>query len=171
MKVLSIVQFGDPVLRQKTKPMPLAQIRSSQIQKFIPLMFYTMRNIGVGLAAPQVGLPLRLAVIEIKPLDPRLEVEPFPKTVVINPTILKYSKKQSPKWEGCLSLKNVAAEAMRSNSVTVHYWDEKGKPHTQQYTGFAAQVFQHEIDHLNGILYVDRVKDIKTLVSTNHKFI
>jgi peptide deformylase len=168
MKALPIVQFGDPVLRTKTKPLTLAQIRSGPIQKLIPLMFYTMRNIGVGLAAPQVGLPLRLAVIEVKPLAHRTEVEPFPKTVVINPIITSYSKKQSPKWEGCLSLRNVAAEAMRSESVTVRYLDQKGKPHTKKFTGFTAQVFQHEIDHLNGTLYVDRVKDIKTLISTEH---
>ena len=168
MKDLPIVQFGDPVLRRKTKAMTLAQIRGSQTQKLIPLMFQTMRDIGVGLAAPQIGLPFRLAVIEVKPLDHRLEVEPFPKTVIINPTIIRYSKKQSPKWEGCLSLKNVAAEALRSESVTVKYLDEKGKPRVEKYTGFTAQVFQHEIDHLNGILYVDRIKDIKTLISTNH---
>jgi peptide deformylase len=168
VKALPIVQFGDPVLRTKTKPMALAQIRSVAVQKLIPLMFFTMRNIGVGLAAPQIGLPLRLAVIEVKPLRYRKEVIPFPKTVVINPTIIKYSKKQSPKLEGCLSLTGVAAEAMRSESVTVRYLDEKGKPHTETYTGFIAQVFQHEIDHLNGTLYVDRVKDIKTLIATEH---
>lgn len=166
MKVLPIVQFGDPVLRQKTKLMTLAEIKSPAVQKLIPLMFFTMRNVGVGLAAPQIGLSIRLAVIEIKPVGKRGEVKPFPKTVVINPTIINYSKKKSSKWEGCLSLKNVAAASVRGESVTVRYLDEKGKPHKQKFTGFTAQVFQHEIDHLNGILYVDRIKDIKTLIST-----
>lgn len=166
MKALPIVQFGDPVLRKKTKPMSLAQIRSVQIQKLILMMFFSMKNIGVGLAAPQIGLSLRLAVIEVKPANKRLGVKPFAKTVVINPTIITYSKKKSPKWEGCLSLKNVAAESLRSESITVRYLDQKGKSHTEKYTGFTAQVFQHEIDHLNGILYVDRIKDIKSLIST-----
>lgn len=166
MKSLPIVQFGTPVLRGKTKPLSLEEIQSAPIQKLIPLMFYTMRNIGVGLAATQVGLPLRLAVIEVKAVKDSKEVIPFPKTVVINPTIISYSKKQSPKWEGCLSLKGVAAQAVRSESVTVKYLDEKGESHTEKFSGFTAQVFQHEIDHLNGTLYVDRVKDIKTLIST-----
>lgn len=166
MKALPIVQFGDPVLRRKTKPLTAAQIRSAAVQKLIPQMFYTMRNIGVGLAAPQIGLSLRLAVIEVKPLAHRADVESFPKTVVINPEILSYSKKRKPMWEGCLSLKHVAAEAVRSESVTVRYLDQHGKPHTKKFSGFVAQVFQHEIDHLNGVLYVDRIKDIKTLVST-----
>ncbi len=166
MKTLPIVQFGDPVLRKKTPPLTMDQIRSSTIQKLIPVMFRTMKDIGVGLAAPQVGLSLRIAVIEIKSSDPRAKVKPFPKTVVINPKILSYSQKQSPKWEGCLSLRNVAAQAMRSENIVVSYLDEKGNKHKQEFTGFTAQVFQHEIDHLNGTLYVDRVKDIKTLIST-----
>lgn len=167
IKTLPIVQFGNPVLRKKTKPLTLAQIQSPEVQKLIPVMFRTMKDIGVGLAAPQIGLSLRLAVIEIKASDPRVKVEPFPKTVVINPTILSYSKKQLPQWEGCLSLRDVAAQAVRSESVVVSYVDEKGVKHKQEFKGFTAQVFQHEIDHLNGVLYVDRVKDIKTLISTD----
>lgn len=167
LTALPIVQFGDPVLRAGTKPMTLKQIRSKKIQDLIPVMFYTMRNIGVGLAAPQIGLPLRLAVIEVKvSVGDRGGVDSFPKTVVINPKILKYSKKKRPRWEGCLSLKHVAAEAVRADAVTVSYQDETGKKHVREFSGFTAQVFQHEIDHLDGTLYVDRIKDIKTLIST-----
>ncbi len=165
-KTMAIVQFGQPVLRGKTKPLTLAQIQSQEIQNLIPVMFRTMDKIGVGLAATQIGLPLRLAVIEIKITDPRAKVEAFPKTVIINPVIKKYSKKQTPKWEGCLSLKNVAGQAVRSESVTVEFLDQTGTKHVETYSGFTAQVFQHEIDHLNGILYVDRIKDNKTLIST-----
>ena len=167
-KDLSIVGFGQPVLRQKSRPLSLPQIHSQTIKKLIPRMFYTMRNIGVGLAAPQIGLPLCLAVIEVKPLPHRPKVDNFPKTVIINPVIRQYSKKKLPMWEGCLSLPGVAGQALRSDWVVVEYLDEQGNKHKQKHTGFVAEVFQHEIDHLNGILYVDRIKDIKTLVATSH---
>ena len=168
---LKIVQFGHPALRAKTKNLSKAEIASPEIQRLVVKMFTTMDKIGVGLAAPQIGQSLQLAVIEIKPTANRPDLENFPKTVIINPKIIAYGPK-SEKWEACLSLDGVWGKAQRSQWVKVSYTDLKGQLHQEKYSGFPAHVFQHEIDHLNSTLFVDRIKDYKTLVSVDelHRF-
>lgn len=129
-------------------------------------MFYTMKHAsGVGLAAPQIGLSIQLAVIQVKPTKFRPNLESLPKTVIINPRVVSYSKDQSADWEGCLSFPGVRGKAVRSNKIKVQYMDEHGKKVRRELSGFSARVFQHEIDHLNGIVYIDRIKDMKTLVA------
>lgn len=163
-KKLKIVQFGHPALRAKTRKLSKAEIASVEIKNLVAKMFATMDKIGVGLAAPQIGQSLQLAVIEIKPTANRPDVESFPKTVVINPQIISYGPK-TDKWEACLSLNGVWGKAQRSQWVEVKYTDLQGRVHQQKYTDFPAHVFQHEIDHLNSTLFVDRVRDSRTLVS------
>lgn len=165
MRVLPRTKFGNPILRKKAKSVPVKTIRMPSFQRLINQMFFTMKWIGVGLAAPQIGKSIQSAVIEVKPIRLRPNVVPFPKTVIVNPKITQYSKKQILDWEGCLSLPGVRGMVPRAESIKVKYLDEKGKPHSETIKGFPARVFQHEIDHLNGLVYVDRMKDMKTLMT------
>ena len=129
-------------------------------------MFYTMRLVkGVGLAAPQINQPYQFAVIAIKKNKIRPDVMPLSPTVIVNPRITTFSKKRGYDWEGCLSLPGIRGLVPRHESIVVHYINESGKKIKMKLSGFQARVFQHEIDHLNGILYVDRMSDMKTLMT------
>lgn len=129
-------------------------------------MVYTMRRVGgVGLAAPQIGMPLRIAVMEMHPTPTRPKLQNKGPIAIINPTIIKYSSARVNGWEGCLSLKGVRGNVPRSKTVTVRYMNEKGKIITETASGLWARIFQHEIDHLNGTVYVDRMTSMKTLMT------
>lgn len=166
MKRLARTYFGNPLLRQKSRPVPLAEITKPTFQKLIQKMFFTMRAVGgVGLAAPQVGLPFQLAVIKIGRTPTRKDLSALPRTVIINPKIERRSKGMTDGWEGCLSLRSVRGLVPRNKEITVSYYDEHAKRQRRKVTGFEARVFQHEIDHLNGTLYVDRMPDMKSLMT------
>lgn len=168
LRVLPRTLFGNPILRKRAIRVSRARIQSAELQELIRLMFYTMRQAnGVGLAAPQVGESLQLAVIAVKKNPVRPNVVPVRKTVIINPRIIGFSEALISDWEGCLSLPGVRGLVPRSRVVTVEYTDDKGKRQTTQYSGFAARVFQHEIDHLNGTVYVDRMPDMKSLMTVS----
>ena len=125
-----------------------------------------MRRVGgVGLAAPQINRSIQLAVIEIKKSDIRPDVIPLKTTVIINPEITSYSKEENNDWEGCLSFPGVRGLVPRAKAITVKYLDEFGKAYILKLKGFQARVFQHEIDHLNGIVYVNRMEDMRTLMT------
>ena len=129
-------------------------------------MFRTMHSVeGIGLAAPQVGLSYRLAVIELGPTKVRRGLKPSPRIVMVNPRIIKRSKEVGEDWEGCLSFEGVRGRVPRALSVTVRYTDEKGEPVERKASGLLARAFQHEIDHLDGRVYVDRMRDMKTLIA------
>lgn len=121
------------------------------------------KKLGIGLAAPQVGRNLALAVICVRPLPHRLEIESFD-LVIINPVIEQGLARKQSLWEGCISA-GICALVPRYKKVRVKYYDEQAKLHNKEYKGLQAQVIQHEIDHLNGILFVDRVKDTKTYMT------
>lgn len=127
-------------------------------------MFATIQDIGVGLAASQIGKSIQLAVIDIHSLPHRPHVVPD-KRVIVNPTITRYSKNKELAYEGCLSCDGLWGEVPRSEEVSIEYYDERGVKHREVARGFLAKVFQHEIDHLNGILYVDRMTDMRTLMT------
>lgn len=121
---------------------------------------------GVGLAAPQIGLPLQLAVIEDRPeyskdvsasLLAERERKPVPFHVLINPNIVEQSEEQVEFFEGCLSLAGFSALVKRSRQVAVEYWDESGQTRRLEAQGWYARILQHEIDHLQGRLYIDRM--------------
>lgn len=155
--LLKIVQVGAPVLRAGTSPLAATDIRSAEIQQIIEWMRETMRDApGVGLAAPQVGLPLRLAVIEDNAEVPELERAPVPFHVIINPT-LTLGTETVAHAEGCLSVDGFQASVRRAKSVRVDALDHTGSPMTIQATGWYARILQHEIDHLDGHLYIDRM--------------
>jgi peptide deformylase len=161
------VQAGEKVLRQRAKALSVNEIRSREIQELIEHMRETMHDApGVGLAAPQVGLPLQLAVIEDKAemqrdLPPEFLKErdrkPVEFHVVVNPVITLEAGDDVSFFEGCLSVAGSTALVARARRVRVECLDHKGKPRTIQATGWYARILQHEIDHLFGGLYVDRM--------------
>ena len=164
MKTLRLTQFGNPILRTRAKRIALKSVQTASLQKLIRAMFATVYDIGVGLAAPQIGESIKLAVIDIHPLPHRPHVELY-RQVIINPVITRSSKKTTYDYEGCLSCPGLRGKVRRSNEVTVEWYDEHGEKHHETVQGLRARVFQHEIDHVNGILYVDRMTDMRTLMT------
>ncbi len=174
---LKIVQVGEAVLRQRAKALSPAEIKSREIQQLIEWMRETMRDApGVGLAAPQVGLALQLAVIEDKPeytkdasaeaLKER-ERKPVPFHVIINPRITIQQDSEVEFFEGCLSLAGFTAVVPRARKVTVECLDHKGTPKVIEAFGWYARILQHEIDHLYGTLYMDRMHS-RTFMNMEH---
>jgi peptide deformylase len=165
---LEIVQAGNPILRQRARPLSVAEIRSREIQKLIDSMRTCMHEApGVGLAAPQVGLALQLAVIEDREeyhkdsseavLKER-ERSPVPFQVIVNPAIEEMGDERAEFFEGCLSLSGFSALVARARAVRVTCLDERGKHKVIEASGWYARILQHEIDHLNGTLYIDRMR-------------
>jgi len=166
--LLPIVQVGDPVLRQTARPLTPDEIRSDGIRKLIADMRETMYAApGVGLAAPQVGVSLQLAVMEDRaewlkdvPMQDLAERErrPVPFQVIINPRIIAFSSDKVEFFEGCLSLAGFSAVVPRSRTVRVECLDENVQPKVIDASGWYARILQHEIDHLGGNIYIDRMR-------------
>jgi len=164
---LQIAQIGEEVLRAPARELSREEILSARTQELIAHMRDTMRNApGVGLAAPQVGLPLQLAVIEDpeeyhKKLTPRQlserQREPVPFHVIVNPRIVSADNAGVEFFEGCLSVTGYSAIVPRARAVTVEYLDEHAESKRVEAVGWYARILQHEIDHLAGVLYVDRM--------------
>ena len=163
-----LTRFGNPILRQKSQILSSSQIKSADVQSCIAKLREGIqtKQYGVGLAAPQIGESLRVAVIDIKPTKLRPNVEPLAMTI-INPEYSGIGRRNSM-WEGCLSTgagKNTLyAKALRYKKIQATWHDELGKKHSKVLTGLPAHVFQHETDHLNGVLFVDLVRDTKTFM-------
>jgi peptide deformylase len=156
--LLKIVQAGEPVLRAAARPLTKVEIRSAEIQELIALMRETMRDApGVGLAAPQIGLPLQLAVIEDSGELPETERSPVPFHVIANPRVT-LGDERVEFFEGCLSVEGMQAIVARARAVHVEALDHHGEPVTIDARGWYARILQHEIDHLNGTLYIDRMR-------------
>ena len=164
---VDILQVGEPVLRQKARILSAAEIASEEIRKIIAQLRETMyAGPGVGLAAPQIGFPLQLAVIEDREeyqkdisADQLAERErrPVPFQVIINPKITESSGDTREFFEGCLSLTGFLAAVPRARTVRVECLNERAQPQVICASGWHARILQHEIDHLNGTLYVDRM--------------
>ena len=165
---LEIVQTGNPVLRQRARPLSVGEIQSREIQKLIESMRACMHEVpGVGLAAPQLGLALQLAVIEDREeyhkdvseaLLQERERRPVPFHAVINPAIEEMGDEKAEFFEGCLSLSGFTALVPRARAVRVSCLDERGEHKIIEASGWYARILQHEIDHLNGTLYIDRMR-------------
>jgi peptide deformylase len=164
---LTIAQAGDPVLRRAARPLRPNEIRSREIRNLIEQMKQTMYAApGVGLAAPQIGQGIQLAVIEDRPeytkdwtaeqLADR-ERKPVPFHVIINPKITLLAEERVEFMEGCLSLSNLMALTPRARRVRVECLNEKGESQVIEAAGWYARILQHEIDHLHGTMYVDRM--------------
>jgi peptide deformylase len=163
-KILKATRFGNPILRTITQQLTVEDILSDKIQTLIDDMRYTLvqKSYGVGLAAPQVNVGVALSVIGIKPTPNRPDLIPFD-TVLINPKVIQTYGKRKQMWEGCIScgVKNdtLFGKVPRFESIKLSWLDERGKRRQEILDGFVAHVAQHETDHLNGILFVDHVKD------------
>jgi peptide deformylase len=176
---LTIVQAGDPVLRKKGRTLSKEEIRSPQIQQLIEFMREAMRDApGVGLAAPQIGESIQLAVIEdraeyLSDLSTdqlaKYQRTVIPFHVIINPKLTVLDDSSAVFFEGCLSVTGFSAVVERALNVRVKCLNERGEEVTINAQGWYARILQHEIDHLNGILYIDRMKT-RTLTTAENMF-
>lgn len=166
-RILKLTRFGNPVLRTPTRKLSKAEIKSEQIQTLIADMRYTSNEtkLGVAIAATQVGESIALSVISIQPTKNRPDLEGF-ESVIINPEIVQTYGKPKGMYEGCVSCGTaddiLFGEALRYKKVKLKWTDENAIDHEEVLHGFVAHVAQHEVDHLNGILFVDKVTDPKT---------
>ena len=160
-----IVEIGHPVLRERARELSTEELRSEPVQQLIDDLIETMRAAdGAGLAANQVGEALRVAVVEVRPGNPRYPYKPpVPLTVIVNPAIEPLDDEVVQINEGCLSVPNLRGEVPRHVSIRLRYLDRDGAEHEEVRRGLTAGTFQHELDHLDGVLFVDRVSDPSTL--------
>jgi peptide deformylase len=167
-KLLELSRFGHPILRQTARQLSVDEIRSRAVQSLIADIRYTnqTKQYGVGLAAPQVGHSVALSVIGIKPTPNRPALESF-ESVIANASYEGIGAR-SGQWEGCQSCGSgddiLFGKALRYTEIRATWHDEHGGLHEETLSGFTAQVFQHEADHLHGILFVDRVRDTHTFM-------
>ena len=162
MAIRPIFETPDPVLRQISKPV---ESFDDELKALIADMFETMYHApGIGLAAVQVGVPKRVLVMDLQenedPDDPESPVVKDPR-VFINPEILAYSDHEVPYTEGCLSVPDQYAEVMRPDEIRARWLDENGKAHEEDLDGLLAVCLQHEMDHLEGILFIDHLSKLK----------
>jgi peptide deformylase len=164
--VLEIATVGDPMLRERADEIDIAELRSAQTQALIDEMIETMRAAGgAGLAATQVSVLKRIAVIEVGH-NPRYPYKPpIPLTVIVNPTIEPLSEEKLLINEGCLSVPDLRGDVERWLDVRVTYVDRDGVRQETIARGLSAGTFQHEVDHLDGVLFLDRVRDPRTFTT------
>ncbi|MGH7998371.1 MAG: peptide deformylase [Brasilonema sp.] len=163
-ELLSILQLGNPVLRQKASL--IENINDEHIQKLIDDLITTVAQAnGVGIAAPQVAQSYRLFIVASRP-NPRYpnapEMEP---TTMINPKIIAHSTEIVKGWEGCLCVPGIRGLVPRYQEIEVEYTDRNGKMQKQELTDFVARIFQHEYDHLDGIIFLDKLKDTLDIIT------
>ena len=164
MSLLKIAQIGHPILRQPARALTAEEILSPEIQRFIDDMIETMREEdGVGLAAPQVCRSLQIVVLEYENNERYPDESTIPLTILVNPVLSNYDEEKALGWESCLSLVDFRGLVPRSTSVTLKAYDRYGDRIEKRATGFEAVVLQHEIDHLNGKVFLDRMTDLTQL--------
>jgi len=162
--MLKIAKLGNPILRKIAVPIDPREIKSLEVQGLIDEMFEVMYDEpGIGLAAPQVSRSIQLVVMGCK------DEGGFPETVLINPSIAYYGPEQVDSWEGCLSVDGLRGKVTRPSVVRVKGLDRKGKPLDFEAAGLFAVCIQHELDHLIGKLFLDRMTDMSTLTQL-HEF-
>ena len=166
-KDFNIAQIGHPILRNKTKDIPINDIKSDNTQKIIEKMIKTMRkHNGAGLAANQIYEPIRICIIEVLDNPRYKHLNTIPLKVLINPkVIIKKDTATFNSYEGCLSVPNLRGKVRRYNSINVTYYTMDAKKVTENIKGLESIVYQHEIDHLDGYLFTDKVEDNSTLVT------
>ncbi|MBI4868404.1 MAG: peptide deformylase [Candidatus Wallbacteria bacterium] len=164
MSLLKVAVLGNPILRQKTPEMKKSELLRESVQRFIDDLIETMREYdGVGLAATQVHQPLRIAVVEVQ-ANPRYPQAPaVPLTVLVNPVLTPIGSERARDWEGCLSVPDMRGVVPRWTQIHVEAMDRKGNPLSFDASGFFARAVQHETDHLDGIVYLERMEDMRTL--------
>ncbi|MFB2918210.1 MULTISPECIES: peptide deformylase [Aerosakkonema] len=163
-EILQVSQLGNPVIRQHSQP--IADVSDRRIQELIDNLVETViKENGVGIAAPQVGELDRLFIVASRP---NLRYPNAPKmepTAMINPRIIAHSSEVVKDWEGCLCIPGIRGFVPRYQAIEVEYTDRDGKLHRQELTDFVARIFQHEYDHLDGIVFLDRVESTQDLMT------
>lgn len=150
-KILKIIQEGDPVLRKKAET--VKEPKSLEVQKLIENMVATMKSAkGLGLAAPQVGISLRIFTVEVEDKV----------SIFVNPEVKDFSKESGPFEEGCLSVQKTWGPVVRPKKLTIKAFDGNGKPIKIRAKGLLARVIGHEMDHLNGMLFIDKAEKLRT---------
>ncbi|HEY7251805.1 MAG TPA: peptide deformylase [Methylomirabilota bacterium] len=164
MAILKVARLGHPVLRQRALPVPIDEIRAAETQRLIDDMVETMREYnGAGLAGNQVHVLKQICVIEVHG-NPRYPDAPaIPLTVLINPVVTPLTEEKEDGWEGCLSVPDMRGVVPRFGSVRLEARDRDGGKIDVVAKEFFARVIQHETDHLDGIVYLDRMRDFTTL--------
>ena len=178
MNLPPIVWAGHPVLREVAQAVPSERLGSPELRALAQVMAEVMRAApGVGLAAPQIALPLQLVVLEETEANMELLGSedrlargriPFPLTTIVNPVLRPIGERRVTFVEGCLSVPGYAAQVERFHEVEVTGLDLAGKPFQWRVAGWPARILQHEVDHLNGVLYIDRMNS-RTFMSTGHE--
>lgn len=164
MAILKVCRLGHPVLRRVAEPVPVEMIARSAFQQFIDDMIETMHEYeGVGLAAPQVHVSQQVAVLAVEKHPRYLDMPAVPLTVLINPRVTILSEDTEDGWEGCLSIPDLRGVIPRYREVRVEALDRQGNPLDFVARDFHARVIQHEYDHLQGKVYLDRMESLDTL--------
>lgn len=159
MSILKVARMGHPVLRKAGRVLEPTEVRTAPFQKLIDDMIETMHEYGgIGLAGPQVHESIRMFVAGIEQKDGSLRVMPF-----VNPEIAPVGEATDEDWEGCLSIPDIRGKVVRPRTVLVKALDRRGKPFEMELTGYPARVVQHERDHLDGVLFFDRMQRFDTL--------
>jgi peptide deformylase len=163
-EILQITQLGNPILRQIAQS--IDNVHDEHIQKLVDELITTVASAnGVGIAAPQVAQSCRLFIVASRP-NPRYPNAPtMEPTAIINPKIIAHSDEMVKGWEGCLSIPGIRGLVPRYQAIEVEYTSRDGKLHRQEFTDFVARIFQHEYDHLDGIVFLDRVESTQELIT------
>ncbi|MDB5216974.1 MAG: Peptide deformylase [Myxococcaceae bacterium] len=166
MAIRKIATLGHPVLREVARKLTREELASPKVQAFIDDLVETMHDAnGAGLAANQVYEPIRVCAIEVRN-NPRYPYKPnFPLTILVNPEVVPTTDETFLNYEGCLSVPNLRGEVRRFTGVKVRAWDRHGKDVELDIKGLTAGTFQHEVDHLDGKVFLDRVEDTRTLAT------
>ncbi len=163
-KNLELCLLGDPTIRKVA--LEVASIKDKDIQALIKELIATVKKVnGVGIAAPQVGKSLRLFIVASTPTARYPQAPKMVPLAVINPKVIFASQTMVKGWEGCLSIPGIRGLIPRHDSITIEYADKSGKKVLKTYTGFVAKIFQHELDHLDGKVFLDRLETVKDIIS------
>lgn len=163
-KPYAIAQLGHAVLRQRATE--VENILADECQQLISQMMLAVSEAGgVGIAAPQIHHSVRIFIMCSKPNERYPDAPLMPPTAIINPEILHCSSDKVKGWEGCLSVPSMRGLVPRHSQITVRYFDQQGNEQQKELTGFIARIFQHELDHLNGLTFIDQLESTKDLIS------
>lgn len=159
-----IIELGNPILRQQAQS--IVELKDDRVQALIDDLLLTVKQAnGVGIAAPQVAASDRLFIVASRP-NPRYPDAPLMEpTAMINPRLLAHSDEVVKGWEGCLSIPGIRGLVPRYQEIEVEYTGRDGQLHHQHLTGFVARIFQHELDHLDGIVFLDRVETTHEMIT------
>ncbi|MEL7003574.1 MAG: peptide deformylase [Bacteroidota bacterium] len=165
MAVVEVIKMGNPILRKVSEEVGLDKISSIEIQTLIDDLIDTMHHFeGAGIAAPQIGILKRVFVIGLQSGNSRYpNKDPFDLLTVVNPEIETINDEEIDSWEGCLSIPDIRGKLKRKKQVLLKGYDRDGQPFDRRLEGFAAIVAQHELDHLDGKLFIDQMKSMESL--------